>query len=72
MHRPHRRTRFEIQLIRENDGLKTKICCLRRELENREGAVGLFCGRAGKAISGEIIGAGRGETDRRQHCEIAR
>jgi len=40
MHRPHRRTRFEIQLIRENDGLKTKICCLRRELENREGAVG--------------------------------
>ena len=27
-------------LERENDRLRTTVCCLRRELENKEGAVG--------------------------------
>jgi hypothetical protein len=36
-----RRTRLnEALLQREVDGLKTTICCLRRELENKQGAVG--------------------------------
>ena len=33
---PHQRTRFEIELNRVNDGLKTTICCLRRELEIKQ------------------------------------
>lgn len=33
-------TRIELQLRQENDGLRTSICCLRREIENKEGAVG--------------------------------
>jgi len=40
MPRPHRRTRFDIELRREIDGLNTKICCLRHQFENREGTVG--------------------------------
>jgi hypothetical protein len=36
-----RRTRLiELQLQRECDTLKTTICRLRRELENKQGAVG--------------------------------
>jgi len=38
--RPPKPTPAELQLMRENDGLKTTIVCLRRELENREGHVG--------------------------------
>ena len=38
--RPTKPTPAELQLMRENDGLKTTIVCLRRELENREGHVG--------------------------------
>ena len=42
MHPRHRQpTRTELQLLKnENDGLRTEIVRLRRELENREGAVG--------------------------------
>jgi chromosome segregation ATPase len=42
MHPRHRQpTRAELQLLRkENDGLRTEIVRLRREIENREGAVG--------------------------------
>jgi hypothetical protein len=37
---PRRRTRLsEVQLQREVDGLRTTICCLRRELETKQGAV---------------------------------
>jgi len=37
---PRRASRIrEVQLQRENDGLKTVICCLRREIENKQGAV---------------------------------
>ena len=41
MHPHHRRpTRTDLQLLKnENDGLRTEIVRLRRELENREGAV---------------------------------
>jgi len=39
MPRPRQRSRAEILLVREIDGLRTTICCLRRELENRDGAV---------------------------------
>ena len=35
---PPKPTPKELLLRRENDGLKTTICCLRRELENRDGA----------------------------------
>ena len=39
-HAPARqRSRAETLLAREIDGLRTTICCLRRELENRDGAV---------------------------------
>jgi CII-binding regulator of phage lambda lysogenization HflD len=37
---PHKSTNAEPKLIRENDGLKTTICCLRHELENKAGYVG--------------------------------
>ena len=37
---PSRLPRAQRELIRENDGLKTTIVCLRREIENKEGAVG--------------------------------
>ena len=38
---PRRRLGLDtLKLQRENDGLKTTIVCLRRELENREGAAG--------------------------------
>jgi len=38
---PPRRSSIDaLKLERENDHLRTQICCLRRELENREGAVG--------------------------------
>jgi len=38
---PRRRLSLDtLKLQRENDGLKTTIVCLRREPENREGAVG--------------------------------
>jgi hypothetical protein len=42
MHPRHRQpTRTELQLLKnENDGLRTEIVRLRRELENRQGAVG--------------------------------
>ena len=42
MHPRHRQpTRAELQLLlKENDGLRTEIVRLRREIENREGAVG--------------------------------
>ena len=40
MPRPRKPTPTELQLKRENDGLKTTIVCLRREIENRQGAVG--------------------------------
>ena len=30
----------KLKLKREVDGLKTTICCLKRELENKQGAVG--------------------------------
>jgi chromosome segregation ATPase len=38
--RPPKPTPAELQLKRENDGLKTTIVCLRREIENKQGAVG--------------------------------
>jgi septal ring factor EnvC (AmiA/AmiB activator) len=38
--RPPKPTPAELQLRRENDGLKTTIICLRREIENKQGAVG--------------------------------
>ena len=34
--RPPKPTPKELLLRRENDGLKTTICCLRRELTNKE------------------------------------
>ena len=35
------RTNPKIKKLRkENDGLRTVICCLRREIENKQGAVG--------------------------------
>ena len=34
---PRRAKLSEVQLKRENDGLKTAVCCLRRKLENKEG-----------------------------------
>ena len=37
---PRRSALDKLKLQREVDGLKTTICCLRRELENREGVVG--------------------------------
>ena len=36
MPRPHRRTRFELQLTRETDSLKTVIVGLRRQLEDKQ------------------------------------
>jgi hypothetical protein len=36
---PHKSTKAELKLIRENDGRKTTICCLRRELANKQGHV---------------------------------
>jgi hypothetical protein len=42
----------EVQLQREVDGLRTTICCLRREIENKQGAVArlevLLCERLTK------------------------
>jgi hypothetical protein len=40
MPRPPRRSRFELELSRTVDDLRTKVCLLNRELENRQGAVG--------------------------------
>ncbi len=40
MPRRSKPTRAELQLRAEADKLTTTICCLRRELENRDGAVG--------------------------------
>jgi hypothetical protein len=37
---PRRSTIDKLKLQREVDGLKTVICCLKRELENKQGAVG--------------------------------
>ena len=37
---PPKPTPAELHLKRENDILKTTIVCLRRELENKQGAVG--------------------------------
>ena len=39
MPRPPRRSRFELELSRQVDHLRTKVCLLNRELENRQGAV---------------------------------
>ena len=39
MPRPPRRSRFELELSRTVDNLRTKVCLLNRELENRQGAV---------------------------------
>jgi hypothetical protein len=38
--RPPKPTPNELHLRQENDSLKTTICCLRRELENSDRAVG--------------------------------
>jgi len=40
MPRPRRHSRAEILLTKEIDGLKTRICCLLRQLETKDGAVG--------------------------------
>jgi hypothetical protein len=49
---PRRASLDALKLQRENDGLRTTIVCLRRELEDREGAVGrlevLLCERLAK------------------------
>jgi hypothetical protein len=39
MPRPPTLTRTELVLSRENSSLRTTICCLRREIENKQGAV---------------------------------
>ena len=38
--RPLRPTKAVLKLLRENDGLKTTIVVLRREIEDKQGAVG--------------------------------
>jgi chromosome segregation ATPase len=38
--RPPKPTREQLQLIKENDSLRTAIVVLRREIENKQGAVG--------------------------------
>ena len=38
--RPPKPTRDQLHLMRENDSLRTTICCLRREIENKQGAMG--------------------------------
>ena len=40
MPRPPRRSRFEPELSRTVENLRTKVCLLNRELENRQGVVG--------------------------------
>ena len=47
-----------------------RLLCRDRQRRAKAGLC-LFRRRAGAALGGEIIGAGRGETDRRQHCETA-
>lgn len=37
---PQRSSLDTLKLQRENDGLRTTIVCLRREIENKQGAVG--------------------------------
>jgi hypothetical protein len=37
---PRRSSSHELELQRELDGLRTMICCLRRELETKQGVVG--------------------------------
>jgi hypothetical protein len=37
--RPRHPTSAELNLKRENDGLRTTICSLRREIENKQGTV---------------------------------
>jgi hypothetical protein len=38
--RPPKPSRDQLCLIRENGALRTTICCLGREIENKQGAVG--------------------------------
>lgn len=38
--RPSKPSRTELHLIKENDSLRTTIICLRRELQDKQGAVG--------------------------------
>ena len=40
MPRPPKPTPAELKLKLENDGLKTTIVCLRRDIESKQGAVG--------------------------------
>ena len=37
--RPRQPSSTELRLMRENDGLRTTIVCLRREIENKQGAI---------------------------------
>jgi hypothetical protein len=40
MRPPKPKTSAELQLIKDNDGLRTELICLRRELTNKEGYAG--------------------------------
>jgi predicted RNase H-like nuclease (RuvC/YqgF family) len=37
--RPRQPSSTELRLMRENDGLRTTTVCLRREIENKQGAI---------------------------------
>ena len=37
--RPRQPSSTELRLMRENDGLRTTIVCLRREIENKQGSI---------------------------------
>jgi hypothetical protein len=37
--RPRKPSSTELHLIKENDSLRTTICCLKREIEDKQGAI---------------------------------